>query len=73
MIIINLPAINRNVTLRQYINAINLAKQHPEREFKHGLTTWWSTTGTEILDQFRSGLNDRINQAIPYKDRATHD
>jgi hypothetical protein len=38
-------------------------------EFKHGLTTWWPTTGREMMRQFRDGMNDRISQGIPYDRR----
>ena len=63
---INLPAINRSVTLAAYVQAIRLAKANPETTFKHGLTAWWPCTGQEIMRQFRAGMHDRINQRIPY-------
>jgi len=66
---IYLPAIERHVTLRQYIDAIKLAKDNLDSEFKHGLTCWWSCTGRDIIKQFYSGIEDRINQAIPYTQR----
>lgn len=66
---ISLPAINRRVTLTGYVAAVRHAKQNPNAEFKHGLTTWWPTTGAEIVDQFREGMNARINAAIPYSKR----
>ena len=66
---ITLPAIDRQVTVGQYVKAIKLAQEHPNEEFKHGLTTWWPTTGKEIMSQFRCGLNERINEAIPYSKR----
>lgn len=65
--VINLPAINRQVSLRQYVQAIKLAKANPTGEFKHGLTTWWPTTGAEIMRQFREGLQARINAGVPYR------
>lgn len=58
---VTLPAINKRVTLGQYVQAIKLAKAHPDHEFKEGLTTWWPTTGAEIVRQFRRGMVDRIN------------
>ncbi len=64
---INLPAIDRRVSLRAYVTAVRLAKANPEIEFKHGLSTWWPTTGAEIMQQFREGLMERINDAIPYR------
>lgn len=65
MRIITLAALNRKVTLRAYVGAVKLAKQNPDRVFKHGLTTWWETTGEEIVQQFRRGMHDRINEGIP--------
>jgi hypothetical protein len=66
---IYLPAIERRVSLAAYVAAIKTAKAQPEQTFKHGLTTWWPTTGREIVAQFRDGMHDRINQAIPYRRR----
>ena len=65
--IITLPAINRSVTLAAYVQAIRLAKANPGTTFKHGLTAWWPCTGQEIMQQFRAGMNDRINQRVPYR------
>ena len=64
---VSLPAINRHVTLAAYVRAIRLAKANPDAEFKHGLTTWWPCTGREIMQQFRQGMHDRINQRVPYR------
>ncbi len=66
---ISLPAINKRVSLTNYIKGIKLAKANPEVEFKHGLTCWWSCTGADIMRQFREGMMDRITQAIPYNQR----
>ena len=66
---IHLPAIDRTVSLAAYIQAVRLAKASPTSVFKTGLTTWWPTTGAEIMKQFRDGMNDRIDQAIPYSQR----
>ena len=66
---IHLPAIDRTVSLAAYNQAIRLAKALPSAVFKTGLTTWWPTTGAEIIKQFRQGMTDRINQAIPYSQR----
>jgi hypothetical protein len=65
--IIDLPAINRSVTLAAYVQAIRLAKANPDTTFKHGLTAWWPCTGREIMRQFRAGMNERINQRVPYR------
>jgi hypothetical protein len=66
---INLPAIERRIPLAVYVVAIKAAKAHPDTEFRHGLTSWWPTTGREIVAQFREGMQERINQAIPYRRR----
>ena len=66
---IYLPALNKRISLGAYVCAIKTAKANPEQEFKTGLTTWWPTTGAEIVEQFRRGMNDRINQAVPYNRR----
>lgn len=64
-----LPATNKQVSLRNYVVAIKTAKANPDTEFKHGLTTWWPTTGKEIVRQFRKGMNDRINARVSYIER----
>jgi hypothetical protein len=66
---ISLPAINQTVSLKQYLDAVRLAKQNPNLEFKHGLTCWWPCTGREIVKQFWEGCQDRINQSISYSER----
>ena len=66
---IHLPAINKRFTLKAYVAAIMTAKANPSRLFKHGLTCWWSCDGAEIMEQFRAGMHERINQAIPYAER----
>ncbi len=63
---IYLPALERRVSLKAYIQAFRTAKANPETEFKNGLTTWWPTTGKEIQKQFYEGMTDRINQGVPY-------
>lgn len=66
---IALPALGKAVPLGVYVKAIKHAKANPGRTFKCGLTTWWPTTGAEVLEQFREGMTQRINQAIPYCQR----
>ena len=63
--VITIPAINKQVTLGQYVQGVKLAIANPDADFKHGLTCWYSCTGADIRRQFREGMNDRINQAIP--------
>jgi hypothetical protein len=65
-----LPALEKRVTLRAYIAAVKLEKANPDREFSTGLTTWWPTTGAEIMQQFYEGVQQRINARIPYLQRA---
>jgi hypothetical protein len=62
---ISLPAINRRVPLGAYVNYVKLAKANPDREFKHGLSCWWQCLGKEVVQQFREGMNERINAGIP--------
>jgi hypothetical protein len=66
---IRLTAIDRTVTLADYNTLVRLAKGFPTATFRTGLTTWWPTTGAEIMQQFRAGMMDRINQGIPYTQR----
>jgi len=66
---IYLPALGRHVTLAAYLQAVRMAKANPDMTFKTGFTTWWPTTGAEVTAQFREGMMDRINQAIPYSQR----
>jgi hypothetical protein len=66
---INLPALGRSVPLSAYVKAVKLAKANPKAEFKTGLTCWWPCTGSEVLAQFMRGVEDRINQGIPYSQR----
>ena len=66
---VTLPAVNMTVSLRQYLTAVKLAKANPEIEFKHGFTTWWPTTGKEIMRQVREGVQGSLNEAIPDSQR----
>ena len=66
---ITLPAIHKTVTIGQYVKAIKIAKANLDKEFKHGLTCWWSCTGRDIMRQFREGVQQRITEAIPYMKR----
>lgn len=66
---IYVPGLEKWVTIGQYVRAIGVAKKNLTVTFKHGLTCWWSCTGQEIVEQFRDGLHERINDAIPYRER----
>lgn len=63
-------ATGKKVTLGQYVAGVKLAIRNPDREFTHGLTTWWPTTGAAIRAQFREGLHQRISEAVPYIEKA---
>ena len=58
-----------SVPLAAYLRAVKLAKANPDVQFREGLTCWWPCTGADIVRQFRQGMHDRINQAIPYSQR----
>lgn len=66
---ITMPAINKSVPLWMYVRAIKTAKANPTSVYPTGLTTWWPTTGAEVMQQFRAGMMDRINQGISYSQR----
>lgn len=66
---IYIPSLEKYVTMRQYINAVKLAKNNPDKTFQTGLTCWWPCTGQDIVNQFVDGLMERINDCIPYIDR----
>lgn len=66
---IYLPSIERRISLAQYVKAIKFAKVNQDKQFKQGLTCWWPCSGADIMKQFREGVQDRINQAIPYSSR----
>ena len=61
--------LNRHVSLGEYVAAIKAAKANPEGVWPYGLTTWWRTTGAEIMQQFRRGMHERITEGIPYSKR----
>jgi hypothetical protein len=46
---IYLPALGRHVTLAAYLQAVRMAKANPDMTFKTGFTTWWPTTGAEVM------------------------
>ena len=69
MRVIHLPAIDKVVPVGAYVHAVKAAQANPERTFSTGFTTWWPTTGAEVMEQFRAGMMDRINEAVPYIER----
>ena len=56
--VIYIPAVEKRVPLGTYLKGVKAAIANPDVEFKHGLRK-----------QFRRGIHDRINQAIPYIER----
>lgn len=65
------PGPDKWLSLGQYVIAVQFAKRHPQQSFKCGLTCWWPCSGAEIVQQFRQGLHDRINSALPYSERCS--
>jgi len=61
---------DQDVSLTAYLRAVRAAQANPQATFKTGLTTWWPTTGAEIMQQFREGIADRINQGTPCSRRS---
>ena len=61
---IYLPAVNKRVSIGQYVQAVKKAKENPDAEFRHTLETWWPGTGREVVQQFRKGIHDRINKHL---------
>lgn len=64
---IYLPALERTVSVRSYCAAVRKAKANPTARFPHGLTTWWPTTGADIVAQFREEMHARISSKKPIK------
>ena len=64
--VMTLSAINKTVTIGQYVKAIKMVKANLDKEFRYGLTCWWPCTGREIMRQFRAGMMQRISEGIPY-------
>ena len=61
------------MSLGAYVAGVKLAKASPKQVFSCGLTSWWSTSGEEVMRQFREGMTDRINQGVPYAERGLTD
>lgn len=56
----------KQVTMRQYLDAIATAKAHPQDTFKRSLTSAWiPTTGAAILAEFRRYMvTDHCNRGL---------
>ena len=66
---IYIPGYERWVTLGQYVKAVKQAKANPKAIFPHTFCDWCSGTGEQIVGEFFEGVQDRINQSIPYSQR----
>lgn len=66
---ITLTAINKTVSLGQYVKAVKMAKANLDKTFRYGLSCWWPCTGRDIMRQFVDGMQERISDAIPYSQR----
>ena len=64
-----MTVLDKKVPLGVYVAGVKVAIANPEAEFKHGLTTWWGTSGAEIRKQFMDSVMDRINQRVSYSER----
>lgn len=61
----NIVVVNgKRVPVAAYVAAVKLAKALPCATFKTGLSSWWPTTGAEVVEQFRDGVTDRINRHL---------
>lgn len=66
-----LPATGKRVSPGACVSAIRAAKASPDAGFKTGLTTCWPVTDSEIIQQFRAGMHDRITRAVPRSKRGS--
>lgn len=57
------------VSIGCYVRNIKKAKANPDATFRCTLESWAPGTGRQIMQEFRRGLMDRINQAVPYMQR----
>ena len=47
----------------RFVESLKYAKAHPAQLFASGLSSWWPTTGAEIMEQFRHRMNQWINHS----------
>ncbi len=64
---ITLPS-GKKVGLGAYVNAVKVAKAEPNVYFKDGFDGW-GQYGYQVVASFWRGVEDRINQAVPYMQR----
>ena len=68
---IRLTATGGRISVKSYVAGIQAAKANPDAKFKHGLTCWWPCSGRQVVAQYREGLQERINEAVPWLVRGT--
>jgi hypothetical protein len=60
----------RTVTLGAYLRAWRAVNAAPDAQvYRDSLTTWWPVTAVDIRAQYRAGLAERINRALPWYGR----
>lgn len=58
------------VSIGQYVKAWRAVLRAPAGQgFSSSLNGWWPATREEILCEFSAGVQDRINQHVPYMQR----
>ena len=50
------------MSIPDFIKAIQKAKANPELMFSRSIKGWWPATGREILREYREMVNDKINR-----------
>lgn len=58
------PGFGHWVSVKSYVTAIRKAKANLDETFSYSLTCWTPCTGREIMEQFRAGIHERINEAL---------
>lgn len=59
----------KQVTVGSYVRVVRAAISNPQANFKRGIDDNWPATGVEIVRDFRAGMIERINDAVPYYKR----
>jgi len=67
------PGPEKWIPIAAYVKGVKLAKLFPDGEFNTGISQFGPHTGLEIQEQFWEGVQDRINQGIPYTQRGRKD
>lgn len=54
---------DKRISITTYVNAWKIVRSNPlDTMYKDSLTTWWPVSGKDIIQQYRDGIHDRINQ-----------